>query len=178
MPRRILVAGTAGAGKTTLARRIAELTGILHVEIDDLHWGPGWTTRATFLDSVRELAARDAWITEFQYREARPLLLPRAQLIVWLDPPQLVKLGRLVRRTLSRRIRRTPLWSAGLHERPLWTILTDRDHIIRWGWRRRHTFRSLPDRLAARAPHVDLVRLRSERDVRRWLRSLSSGTPR
>ncbi len=38
-PRRILVAGTAGAGKTTLARRVAALLGLPHIEIDALPWG-------------------------------------------------------------------------------------------------------------------------------------------
>ncbi|HEX2291150.1 MAG TPA: hypothetical protein VHH53_13365 [Pseudonocardiaceae bacterium] len=39
-PRRVLVAGTAGAGKTTVARRGAALLDIPHIEIDALFHGP------------------------------------------------------------------------------------------------------------------------------------------
>ncbi|WP_370651769.1 hypothetical protein [Microbacterium sp.] len=39
-PRRILVAGVAGAGKTTLAARIAAMVEAPHTEIDGLFHGP------------------------------------------------------------------------------------------------------------------------------------------
>ena len=39
-PRRIVVAGVSGVGKTTLSRRIAAVTGIEHIEIDALFHGP------------------------------------------------------------------------------------------------------------------------------------------
>jgi ATP-dependent protease HslVU (ClpYQ) ATPase subunit len=35
-PRRILVAGTSGAGKTTVARRVAAVLNIPNIEIDAL----------------------------------------------------------------------------------------------------------------------------------------------
>jgi len=38
---RILVAGTSGAGKTTVARRVATVLNIAHIEIDALFHGPG-----------------------------------------------------------------------------------------------------------------------------------------
>jgi adenylate kinase family enzyme len=40
-PRRVLVAGTSGAGKTTLASRVAALLDLPHIEIDALFHGPG-----------------------------------------------------------------------------------------------------------------------------------------
>ena len=40
---RIVVVGTSGVGKTTLAKDIAAALAIPHVELDALHWDPGWT---------------------------------------------------------------------------------------------------------------------------------------
>lgn len=54
---RIIVIGTSGAGKTTLAGRISARLGIDHIEIDALYHGPGWTPRPEFLADVRALAA-------------------------------------------------------------------------------------------------------------------------
>ena len=35
---RIVVVGTSGAGKTTLARRIAALLKLPHIELDAINW--------------------------------------------------------------------------------------------------------------------------------------------
>jgi len=41
--KRVIVIGSSCAGKTTLARRLAELLGSDHIELDALHWGPDWS---------------------------------------------------------------------------------------------------------------------------------------
>jgi adenylate kinase family enzyme len=177
-PRRVLVAGTSGSGKTTLGRRIAAILDVPHTEIDGLYHGPDWTPRPTFLDDVRALVAQDAWVTEWQYRAVRPLLLERAEMLVWLDLPTHVVMRQVITRTLRRRIRREPLWEAGNVEPPLRTFFTWPDHIVRWAWRTRLNLRDLDTLLADIAPHVILVRLRSRRDVERWVRGLATAAAR
>lgn len=169
---RVVVIGTSGAGKTTLAGRIAARLGIEHVEIDALYHGPGWTQRPEFLADVRALAAREAWVTEWQYADARPVLTRRATLAVWLDYPLRLRMARNIRRSVSRSLRRTPLWNGNV-EPPLWTILTDRDHIIRWAWRTRHQYDDVVERLARERPGLPVVRLRSQAETEAWLASLT-----
>ncbi|MFV2145506.1 MULTISPECIES: P-loop NTPase family protein [Isoptericola] len=168
LPRRVLVAGTSGAGKTTLAARLAEILDVPHTELDGLFHGPRWTPRPEFRDDVRALVASDAWVTEWQYRAVRPLLLERAELLVWLDLPVQVRMDQVVRRTLGRRRRRTVLWNGNV-EPPLRTFLTDADHIVRWAWRTRRSLDHLDERLAVQAPHLEVVRLRSRAEVERWV---------
>jgi adenylate kinase family enzyme len=172
-PQRILVAGVSGAGKTTLAGRVAAATGLPHTELDSLFHGPGWTPRPEFEDDVRALVATDTWVTEWQYTTARPLLLERADLLVWLDLPTHVVMRQVVRRTLSRRWRRTVLWNGNV-EPPLWTVVRDDEHILRWAWRTRHKYRGLDRHLADDAPHVALVRLRSRAEINRWVAGLAA----
>lgn len=83
-PDRIVVAGTSGSGTTTLARRIADVLELEHVDIDGLHWGPGWVPRDAFSDDVDALVSRDRWITEWQYRDARERLRGQAETDRWL----------------------------------------------------------------------------------------------
>lgn len=171
VPARIAVAGVSGSGKTTLGRRVAIRLGLPHTEIDALFHGPGWTPRETFLDDVRAVVEQPAWVTEWQYREAKPLILERVELLVWLDLPTPVAMQQVVRRTLRRRLRREELWNGNI-EPPLRTFFTDDEHIVRWAWSTRKNLRSLDERLAREAPHVVVVRLRSRAQVEDWFQRL------
>lgn len=173
-PRRILVAGVSGVGKTTFAGRLGDLLGVPHTEIDALFHGTGWEPRAEFLADVRGLVAGDAWITEWQYSDARPLLAERAELLVWLDLPFLrVTLPRVIRRTLRRRLRREELWNGNV-EPPLRTFFTDPEHIVRWAWSTRRKYAERIPLLPARYDDLHIVRLGSVREAEQWLRSLAA----
>lgn len=47
-PSRVLVAGTSGAGKTSLATLLAEAWQLPRVELDALHHGENWVPRPSF----------------------------------------------------------------------------------------------------------------------------------
>ncbi|MFC5930436.1 AAA family ATPase [Cryobacterium melibiosiphilum] len=167
-PRRVLVAGVSGAGKTTLARRIAAVTGGLHTEIDAPYHGPGWVARPEFVADVHAFMNAESWTTEWQYTEARPLLAERADLLVWLDLPFVrVTLPRVVGRTIRRRIRRSQLWNGNI-EPPFRTIFTDPEHIVRWAISTRRSYDQRVPPLEARYPQLVVVRLRSQQEVGQW----------
>ena len=168
-PRHILVAGVSGTDKTTLAARIAGITGGIPTEIDSLFHGPNWVPRPEFLDDVRALIATDSWTTEWQYGSARPLLAERADLLVWLDLPFMrVTLPRVIRRTIRRRVHREKLWNGNV-EAPFHTIFTDREHIVRWAISTRRKYDEQVPLLELQHPHLVVVRLRSQHEVERWL---------
>ena len=177
-PGRILVAGASGAGKTTLASRLADLLEVRHTELDALFHGPGWTTRASFQAEVLAFSAGPTWVTEWQYSSVQLLLAGQADTLVWLDFRRTTVMWRVVRRTLERRWRRELLWNDNV-ERPLWTIFTDPDHIVRWAWRT-HPRRSAEVLQVAQqhrqlqvvrlqVVQLQIVRLRSPREVEQWL---------
>lgn len=171
-PQRIAVAGTSGVGKTTLCMELEKITGFPRVEIDGLHWGPDWTPRETFADDVERFTVQPRWIIELQYREVRPLIASRADTLLWLDYANPLTMQRLISRTLSRRIRGTELWNGNI-EQPLSRIFTDRDHIIRWGWRTRNKLKPVMPTLEGRFEGLTVVRLRSPRETKRWLQALT-----
>ena len=167
-PERVAVAGVSGSGKSTLARRVAALLDLPYTELDALFHGPGWTRRPEFEADVAALLAQGRWVTEWQYDDARPLLTERADLFVWVDPPFPVTLGRVVRRTVRRRLRREELWN-GNQEGPLHTFFTDREHIVRWAISTRNLYADRVAAVIAARPDLPVVRLRSSRDIERWL---------
>lgn len=172
LPSRVAVAGTSGAGKSTLARRLSDRLGLPYTELDALHHGPAWTPRPEFADDVRALVGGPAWVTEWQYRAVRPLILERAEVLVWLDLPTRVTMRQVVARTLRRRVRREVLWNGNV-EPPLRSIFTAGDeNIVRWAWSTRHALDDLETHVADTAPHLVLVRLRSRAQVDDWVRRL------
>lgn len=72
---------------------------------------------------VDSLSSAPGWVTEWQYRQARPLLAERAD-------------------------------------------------IIRWGWQTRNKFKAAVPVLAQSQPHLQIVRLRSPREVEHWVKNL------
>ncbi|MGX5680231.1 AAA family ATPase [Schumannella luteola] len=168
---RFAVAGVTGVGKTTLARRISERTGIPHTELDGLYHGPGWVPREQFVADVQELVAGDSWVTEWGYSAARPLIAARAELLVWLDLPWRVSFGRVVRRTIRRRREREVLWNGNI-EGPLWRFFVDHDHIVRWSIRTRRKMPPLIATVRAAHPELPIVRLRTSAEVDAWLETL------
>ena len=109
---RIVVLGTTGAGKTTLAREIARALEVPHVELDYYRFRPNWVEvpNDEFRECVREALRGDSWVADGNYSLARDVIWPRATLLVWLDYPIYVVLWRLFWRTLGRGVLRKELW--------------------------------------------------------------------
>ncbi|MBM6581480.1 hypothetical protein ILT44_14885 [Microvirga sp. BT689] len=88
--QRILVIGSPGAGKSTLASRIAERLGLPLIHLDHEYFGPGWTTptKPEWRERVKALAAHPTWVMEGNYASTFDIRVPRATIIVWLDLPR------------------------------------------------------------------------------------------
>jgi adenylate kinase family enzyme len=166
-PSRVLVGGTSGSGKSTLAREISTRAGLPYTEIDALHHGPRWSVRPEFIPDVEALSGQPRWVTEYQYAAARPVLLARRDLVVYLLLSRALVMGRVVRRTVRRSLRREVLWNGNI-EPPLRTLLTDRDHIIRWAWRTHGRGPERVNEIAAGFPHLPIVVLRSTNEAMEW----------
>jgi adenylate kinase family enzyme len=170
-PRRIVVVGVSGAGKTSLATRIGARLGIPHADMDGFFHGPAWARRPEAAADVAAFVAGDAWVTERPYAEVSEVVYARAQLVVWLDLPTWRSMWQVIRRTVSRRLGRTVLWNGNV-EGPLWRVVTDREHVVRWAWSTRHRYRDWPGALHDEWPALPVVRLRSHAEADAWLDTL------
>jgi adenylate kinase family enzyme len=166
---RIVVVGTSGAGKTTMARALAASLTIPHIELDAINWQAGWhdLTRHDPDEFVRRVAAAteaECWVVDGNYGPVRDLVWRRATHLVWLDYTRPVIMARVIRRSLRRAVLRTPLWAGNRED---WTRMLRPSHPIRWAWstwaRRR---REIEERL--RNPDyaaLKVSRLRHPRDA-------------
>ena len=168
MGRRFVVIGTTGSGKTTLSRKLAGRLGVPHVELDALHWGPGWEEPGVevFRGRVREAVSGDAWVVDGNYSEVRDLVWGRADTVVWLDFPLRVIMRRLVPRSLKRVALRERLW--GTNTETL-TSLLGRDSIVLFALKSHGRQRRNYPGLLRGIEGAEVVHLTSQEQVDGWL---------
>jgi adenylate kinase family enzyme len=167
--QRVLIAGSTGAGKSTLATELARRHGLPYTELDSLFHGPGWVPRPEFLDDVRSVTASDRWVSEWQYDEARPLLLARADTLIWLDFPRRTVMQRVLRRSLRRAVLRERTFNDNTEGFRNWL---DPGHPVRWAWSNQAQARARVLAAIEQRPDLTVVRLRTPAEVRRWLASI------
>ena len=85
--------------------------------------------------------------------------------------------SRIIRRTLRRALHRTELWN-GLREPPLRTILTDRDHVVRWTVRTHRKHAPRVQALAEQRRELPIVWLSSRREQEAWTSALTRQPPK
>ncbi|MER5748016.1 MFS transporter [Streptomyces sp. NPDC002225] len=171
VPRRIVLAGVPGAGKTTLAARLSLRLGVPHIELDGLYHGPDWSTRDEFADDVRAVTAAPGWVCDAPYYwVVGDILGSRADTFVWLDLPRRTVLRRVVRRSVVRVVTGRRLWHGNVET---WrSLLFNPQHPVRLVWARYGQRQRETAEFLARYPHARTVRLTSPAEVRRWLGTL------
>ena len=169
--RRIIVVGSTGSGKSTMARHLSQRLGIPHVELDAFRWDPNWTEAPDdiFRMRVAEAAKADAWIMDGNYSLTRDITWSKADTIVWLDFSFPLVFIRLTRRIIRRSVLREVLWNGNVENG--WKHFFTKDSLYLWlwqsHWRRRRGFEK-----AMTNPtysHITFVRLKSARAAKKWL---------
>jgi adenylate kinase family enzyme len=167
--KRIMVVGSGGAGKTTFAIKLREITGLPVIHLDRHNWKPGWvpTPQAEWKEIVRNLAATDEWIIDGNYGGTLGIRARRCDMIIFFDFNRLVSLWGAVKRATLQRGRMRPDISEGCPERL-------NAAFLRWIWS--YNKLSRPKVVGAIEEALEgtaIVTLRNRREVRTFLRDPS-----
>ena len=168
--RRVLVIGSGGAGKSTVAAEIGERLGLPVVHLDALYWRPGWTepTKHEWERTVRQILDGEAWVMDGNYGGTLDLRLAAADAVVFLDLPRLLCLWRVVKRRFRYHGRTRPDMAAACPERLS-------AEFLRWIWDYPRSRRpGVLAQLESVGPGKRVAVLRSRGGVRRFLATLSS----
>lgn len=168
---RISIIGLPGSGKSTLARTLSARFGMPHIHLDRFWFAAGGLAlkkgdlaerdriRASVRACVEQAIAQEAWVSDGFYRHVQPDIAGRADVLIYLAPPFLVRLWNHLVRTFRRHDRHSEL--SMLHD-----LLFVGELVTR-------TFRTGPKirRFIAQYPEK-LVVLRSRKEVEGYLSSL------
>jgi adenylate kinase family enzyme len=174
--RRVNVIGGSGSGKSSVGRAIAAKLDLPFIELDEIHWSkyPNWRVPADdeFRVWVKEATAGDRWVVDGSYSRTRDIVWARADTVVWLELPFVVRLWRVLRRTIGRMFTREPLW--GIQRETFRDAFFSRDSLllfmIRTERRRASVYREWLARPDHR--HLEVVHLRSDAEIAAWLARL------
>lgn len=167
--KRVLVIGSGGAGKTTFARRLHEITDLPLFHLDRLYWRPDWTepTRAEWKELVGELLEKDEWILDGHFGSTLEMRMAACDTAVWLDPPPPVCVYQALKRAVKYYNRTRPDMGEGCREKLDWDFLW-------WIW----TFKRSKSGIRLKAAIEKfgdtkrIVRLGSKREIEKFFAGL------
>lgn len=100
--KRTVIIGNSGSGKTFLALRMSEASGIPVIHLDEIFWLPGEFNRKRLVEEADALIAEtiheDRWIAEGVFGDLAEQFLQRATHLIWLDLPAEACLSSLLER--------------------------------------------------------------------------------
>ena len=163
--QRVLVIGSGGSGKSTVAAKLGELLNLEVNHLDKFYWRAGWVKPAPdeWVKTVTELVNRDSWVIDGNYSGTLELRLQRADTIVFLDLPRALCMWRIVKRFFVYRNGNRPDIAEGCQEK------LDLE-FVSWVWNyHRRSRPKIIKRLQAHANGKQIFWLRSRDEVKRFL---------
>ena len=172
--QRVLVIGSGGSGKSTVAAQLGELLKLEVHHLDKFYWRAGWVEAAPeeWIKTVTELINTESWIIDGNYSGTLELRLRKCDTIVFLDMPRVLCLWRIMKRFFLYRDGTRPDMAEGCRENLNF-------EFVSWVWN--YPRRSRPKivkRLQAHAAEKQIIWLRSRKEVKRFLASPGTWTSR
>lgn len=162
--KRVLIIGSGGAGKSTLARRLGEKTGIEVIHLDRLYWRPGWvkTPAEEWSAIVAHQLEKDSWIMDGNFGGTFELRAKAADTIIFLEISRWICLYRVIKRRLTYRRTNRPDMTDGCNEK------IDLEFLL-WIWNYPKNAKGRKAEVLERLENEkNIVRLRSNKEIEQF----------
>ena len=165
---RIIIIGCGGAGKSTLARKLGEKTGLPVVHLDQIWWAPGnWQhmEKEEFDRRLLEEMEKPRWIMDGNYNRTMELRLDSCDTVIYLDMPRLVCLKNWIGRVIKNWGQARPDMAQGCAE---WFDPEMAAWIWKFNKQNRKRYYELLNALEDKQVYI----LKSRREVNRFLKNV------
>lgn len=128
-----MVLGCSGGGKSTLAKRISDITGLRCIHTDLIYWMPNWVERdpETVMNMVKQQIKPDGWVFDGNHSRSYDLRLANTDIVIWVDIARWRCLFNACYRVVKYRGKTRPDMTVGCHEKVDW-------HFLKFIWDFKH----------------------------------------
>ena len=165
---RVMIIGCGGAGKSTLARKLGEKTGLPVVHLDQIWWAPGnWQhiEKPEFDEKLALELEKPRWILDGNFNRTIEARLEVCDTVIYLDYPRLVCLKNWLGRVVRNWGRHRPDMTEGCNE---WFD----PEFVKWIWNFNKNNRARYYALLNNAGDKKVVILKSRRQAQKFLDNL------
>ena len=164
---RVMIIGCGGAGKSTLARRLGEITGLPVVHLDKLFWKPGWEqiSREEFDELHRKALMGDKWIIDGNYDRTMQERMQYCDTVIYLDFSRFACLIGVAKRILTTYGQVRPDMGEGCPER-------FDPEFLKWVWNFNKNKRENTYRLLNETDGIEKIVLKNRRAVKTFLEQI------
>lgn len=168
--QKIMIVGSAGSGKSYLAKQLAKLSGYPITHLDNEFWKPGWikTPKEEWIAKQQYLISSKQWIIDGNYNSTLELRFTACDAVIFLDINRFVCMYGAIKRHGKKR--------SDLPE-----YLTESfDHefldFLKWIWYFPKTDKLKILALHKLNPNKAFIIIKSHREVARLLKELQEDT--
>ena len=165
--KRVIIIGCGGAGKSTLARKLGEKTGLPVVHLDKLFWKPGWVERTPeeFDPMVQQELEKEAWIMDGNFNRTLTHRIKYCDTVIYLDYSRMACLLGVLKRVITTYGTVRLDMGEGCPEKIDFEFL-------KWVWNYNKNKREQNYRLLNETTHAKTIVLKNRRSLRRFLKSI------
>ncbi|MBY0445789.1 MAG: toxin [Burkholderiales bacterium] len=176
---KILIVGASGSGKSTLSRHLAKSLQLTDIELDALYWQENWTPASALVFRERvanAISIHAAWVMNGNYLELKDLSWGNAQQLIWLDYSLSTVMFRVIKRSISRALKKEKLWAGNTET--LKNNFFSKDSIILWAWQtyalRKKQYAEMIEDPSYR--HLHVLRFKSPSELEYYLEGLKQAS--
>lgn len=168
--KRVLVFGNGGSGKSTLSVTLGDLLHLPVIHLDKYFWQPNWI--ATPVDDwdiiVESFSDSEEWIIDGNYSRTMNTRIQRADLIIFLDMPNMLCLYRIFKRRIKYNRKTRPDMNEECTEK------LDLE-FIKWVWNFKKRNRAkILDKLEVASKTKRIIILKNRKQVNEFIEGLKN----
>jgi len=168
---KINVVGTSGSGKSTFSKKLSRKINHSYIEMDELHWKSNWveSTNKDFFEKLKKKLSSENWILDGNYFKAQDIKWEKINQVIFLDLPLWLVLFRVIRRSISRAIKREKLWHG--NKESLLRLFFSKEsmivHTVRTFQKNKYRFNELSR--SKKYKYIEFIKLKSQKEVDEFL---------
>ena len=164
---RIIIIGSCGAGKSTLAVSLAQKTNLPLVHLDKIKFIGNWQERSKedFDEILLSELKKPRWIIDGNYNRTIPLRMQYCDTVIFLDFPRLVCIWGVIKRVIKYHGKTRPDMGGNCPER------FDLD-FMKFVWQFRYKHRKRYLEMLSGVSDKNIIILKNRRQVKKLLKDI------